>query len=316
MKTSKFFLTTLFAAAAMTASVYAGEYEITGAVNANTTVDAGGTNKKLNELTSSDTIVFNAASGYLVGWNNGSLAVNIRLAEDSGDTPAFNWGDGSSSTENTMTFEGSLSGTGTFRKKTSASNKKQSFLFAGNVSGFSGNFLNTESGVTSKLSFGNGGAAKATNNISGTGSIEWLAQPVIYNYASGDLNVGNSKISTANLEFKGGANYTISAELDGYNATATGNTLTIAAGTTTFAGTVSGFGTINVASGATADFADSAVFDLDGLTAFIRLSPGTERLPIPGNRLRKTILLWTVGPSDAGRLMFRLWGKSKSPAEQ
>lgn len=267
MKTSKFFLTTLFAAAAMTASVYAGEYEITGAVNANTTVDAGGTNKKLNELTSSDTIVFNAASGYLVGWNNGSLAVNIRLAEDSGDTPAFNWGDGSSSAENTMTFEGSLSGTGTFRKKTSASNKKQSFLFAGNVSGFSGNFLNTESGVTSKLSFGNGGAAKATNNISGTGSIEWLAQPVIYNYASGDLNVGNSKISTANLEFKGGANYTISAELDGYNATATGNTLTIAAGTTTFAGTVSGFGTINVASGATADFADSAVFDLDGLTA-------------------------------------------------
>lgn len=263
MKTSKFFLTTLFAAAAMTASTYAGEYELSGTVNANTTVGDG---KTLNSLTAEDTVKFNGASGFLVGWNGGSLAFNLNLMKDNGDTPAFNWGDGSSGTENTITFTGDVTGEGTFRKKTSASNKKQSFTFTGDVSGYSGNFVNTESSIASKLSFGNGGSAKAVNNISGTGRIEWLAQPVVYNYSSGNLTVGNASISTANLEFAGGANYTVSASLIGYDATKTNNNLKISAGTTTFAGSVSGFGAITVASGATADFADTVVFELSGLT--------------------------------------------------
>lgn len=295
MKASKFFLTTLFAAAAMTASVYAETYTVTGAVkaegttsvkpNGGTITDSSGASVANATITANDTYRFNGAIGYLTGWDNGNFAPNIVLMEDSNGTAAFTWNDGSSTSEKTITFLGKVSGTGTFKKQTTASNKRQSYTFAGNLSDFSGDFINTESGVASRLSFGNGGSAASTSDISGTGKIEWLAQPVVFNYSSGELSVGNESISTASLEFKGGADYTVSSALNGYNISPANNALSISAGTTTFEGDISKFGSIRISADTTAVFAskvslssaiqsegtvrfdESAIFELDGLTA-------------------------------------------------
>ena len=224
MKTSKFFFSTLIAAAAMTATAHSAEYAVQGSVNANTTVAEG---VKLSDLTSSDTVVFNGASGFLVGWDNGSLDTNIVLT-DNGETPAFTWGDGSSNTEYTITFNGNVSGSGTFKKQTKDSNKKQSYVFAGALSEFSGNFVNTEPNITSRLSFGNGASAVASENISGTGNINWAGQPVVYNYSQGDLTIGNASIVAGALTFQGGANYVVNSDVTASGA------LSVAAGTVTF----------------------------------------------------------------------------------
>ncbi|MGN0861078.1 MAG: beta strand repeat-containing protein, partial [Candidatus Spyradosoma sp.] len=89
-----------------------------------------------------------------------------------------------------------------------------------------------------------------------------------YNFAAESdgaaLTVTNSSISARYLEFKGGANYTVSSTVTGNDATAANNTLKISAGTTTFTGAVSNFGNVTVASGATLAVGTGGSLDLSG----------------------------------------------------
>ena len=285
MKTSKFFLTTLFAAAAMTASAFAADYTVAnGAIKetgGNKVASDGASGAMINgsvntagvAVNAGDNFTFDGVSGYLPGWNNATFKGNIILAADSGDTSAFVWKDGSSSNATTITFSGSLSGSGTFEKNTSDNNKKQCFTFAGDVSGFSGNFklATAEANNTGILTFGKGGAAVTgtyengnAKSVSGTGQIDWAGQSVVFNYSSTNAaTVGNSSITTKTLTFSGGSSYMVSSALTGSASAVANNTLTISSsGTTMFTGSIENFGTITVASGATADFS-GATFDFE-----------------------------------------------------
>ncbi|MGN0883826.1 MAG: autotransporter-associated beta strand repeat-containing protein [Candidatus Spyradosoma sp.] len=268
----------------MTASAFAADYTVAnGAIgeNGNKLASSRASGATINgsvntagvAVNAGDNFTFDGVSGYLPGWNNATFKGNIILAADSGDTSAFVWKDGSSSNATTITFSGSLSGSGTFEKNTSDNNKKQCFTFAGDVSGFSGNFklATAEANNTGILTFGKGGAAVTgtyengnAKSVSGTGQIDWAGQSVVFNYSSTNAaTVGNSSITTKTLTFSGGSSYMVSSALTGSASAVANNTLTISSsGTTMFTGSIENFGTITVASGATADFS-GATFDFE-----------------------------------------------------
>lgn len=273
MKSSKILLTSLLAAAAMSAvPAWAANYIVAnGAIkdNGNKVASKGNSGATIDEVVNTtgvavnagDNFTFNGVTGYLPGWNNGTFVGNIILSAGSGSASAFVWNDGSSEYATTITFSGSLSGSGTFEKNTSSNNKRQCFKFTGDVSGFSGNFklAAAEANNSGILTFGAGGAAftgtyenGTAKSVSGTGQINWAGQSVVFNYNNTNAaTVGNSSITTKTLTFSGGANYTVSSTVTGSDSTASNNTLTISAGTTTFTGAVSKFGTISVGSNAT-----------------------------------------------------------------
>ena len=258
MKTSKLFITSLLAAAAMSATAYG------------------------DQLTN---YTFNGVSGYLGNTGTAVISDNFIFEADSGSTPALTidngWQNGS------QLYSGKWTGSGTFKiefaVEVANSAKSMDYRVSGNLTEYTGNIvvsgMKFSTGVTdlgntdeSVLQFGNAaayviggtnGAAVSTdsgrnryvNNIVGTGSI--TSNTVVrFNYAAADstysyLKVSNTSISARYLEFKGGANYTVSSTVTGSNSTASNNTLKVSAGTTTFTGAVSNFGTISVGSNAT-----------------------------------------------------------------
>ncbi|MCR5184116.1 MAG: hypothetical protein K6B46_05420, partial [Opitutales bacterium] len=127
---------TLIAAAA---GAYAVEYTAPTTLNGSSKLpDAA--------ITAGNTVTFNGSTGFIYqSWyGNGSdsrfnspFAANA-IFTDNGTTAALTWNDGSSSTEPIITFSGAVSGTGTL--KAEHATKKQSFIFSGDLSGFSGMF--------------------------------------------------------------------------------------------------------------------------------------------------------------------------------
>lgn len=294
MKTSKFFLTTLFAAAAMTASAFAADYTVAnGAIreNGNKLASNGASGATINgevntagvAVNAGDNFTFDGVSGYLPGWNNGgTFAGNVVLT---GGGLTINDGAGASYTF----FSGSVSGDGDF--SVNANNnpaKGEDFIFTGDLTAFTGNFsrpvagfaandVNAYNTLTGILQFGGtvssnaagagtayaasatAGADGVVHNVSGSGKIV-STSVVRYNYTGSAnagvsaLGVGNSEISARYVDFRGGASYVVSSALVGNNSLIENNTLSVSAGTTTFIGSIENFGTITVASGATADF--------------------------------------------------------------
>ena len=274
MKTSKLFITSLLAAAAMSIPAFAVTPTITDEENkqlmfgseSGSVVNGmvAGSTDTIN--TSDYTLTFNTTGGYFGTHDvdaNKSQTFNQNIVIRS-LTTTNGYSDG------TTTFTGSVRSYSNDVKgaiNVDSTGPGKDFIFAGDMSQYAGtitingSFTSGTSDFNSKddciLQFGAATAAAATNtaNISGTGAISTNAV-LRYNYLAGDsaLTVGNASISARYLEFKGGANYTVSSTVTGNNGTISTNTLKVSAGTTTFTGAVSKFGTINVASGAKAIF--------------------------------------------------------------
>ncbi|MCR5183380.1 MAG: autotransporter-associated beta strand repeat-containing protein [Opitutales bacterium] len=140
----------------------------------------------------------------------------------------------------------------------------------------------------SRLQFGNGGTlSSGTNAISGTGSISVNANTsLIYNYASGDLTIGNSSI-TANggLTFQGGANYTL-------NAATTANNLTVSAGSLAVGNTTSVTGTLT----------NSAALTVNSGTLTAGTVNSTGTLTLGGGSLSATTLTSSSITVNSGTL--------------
>lgn len=240
MKTSKFFFSTLIAAAAMTATAYAETYTVTGNVtgNANGNCVLGGDSVSNVSLTSDDLVVFNAASGHLHGYQGGSFVANMLLGENAtngdyaGYALAIYRGAGSA----TQTFSGDVSGAGDlgfFKAEANTTN----YIFTGNVTALTGDIHAKTQYGNGGLQFGNGSAYSAIatdgviSNISGTGAII-TSNKLVYSYAQSDsyvaLSIDNSSISAGSLTFRGGANYVVNSDVTVSGA------LSVAAGTVTF----------------------------------------------------------------------------------
>ena len=259
MKTSKFFLTTLFAAAAMTAPAFgatalsgtAAEWAYEFDASAYKTV----TSKDAASALISDSPDYFVNSD--VSGSDGTLKIG-------GDTVTEGKVSGvviSNANGGTQSFNTNITGSGVFAVYYASNPNGTTYDFTRDVSGFSGDFFVKSvdpAGRPNTLKFSGTG----TSAISGTGNITSNCK-VEYAVATGDVTVANSSLSVKNLTFGGGANYTVSNAVTGYDATASNNTLTISSsGTTTFTGSIENFGTITVASGATADFS-GATFDFE-----------------------------------------------------
>ena len=94
MRTSKLLITSLLAAAAMSATAFAADYTVAGAVKGNSgklasngtsgaTIN-GAVNTTGVAVNAGDNFTFNGVTGYLPGWENGTFAGNIILSADSG----------------------------------------------------------------------------------------------------------------------------------------------------------------------------------------------------------------------------------------
>ena len=281
MKPSNLFITSLLAAAAMSAApAWATDYTYSASSFTESSKGAG-TNVAFSAMTGSDTLTFTASSsGYFPGYSNGSFDANLVI--NSGATVTIN--NGTSTYGKTQTFGGSLSGGGNFTLGSVNQTKATTYIFTGDVTGFTGNIdasvqlPGTSNNTGGGIRFGKANAEKynatavdgVISNISGRGTIT-AGNTLTYNYlAGGDayttLKVTNSSISARTLTFGGGATYVVASALTGQNSTASNNTLTISAGTTTFTGSIANFGTITVASGATANFSNTT-FKFGTLTA-------------------------------------------------
>ena len=253
MKTSKLFITSLLAAAAMSAAPAYGARALSGTAaewayefdaSAYKTVTSQGDAKALI----SDLPDYYVTNDDIIG-SAGSLKIG-------GDTVTEGKVSGvliSNANSGTTNFATNITGSGVFAVYF-ASTSGTTYNFTKDVSGFSGDFYvkTFESSRVNTLKFSGTG----TSAISGTGNITSNCK-VEYAVTTGDVTVANSSLSVKNLTFGGGANYTVLNSVSGYDATASNNTLTISAGTTTFTGFIANFGTITVASGATADFSNT-----------------------------------------------------------
>ena len=292
MKSSKILITSLLAAAAMSAvPAWATDYTVTGTFtggkdNNNLTGTIDGTRQTIT-LSSGDTLTFSGAtSGYFPKWGGGDRTVAANIVISNRGSITINDGDSGSY----MIFSGSVSGAGDFIVNGSKDPAKgQDFIFTGNLTAFTGGFSrpvanfnasgtdfynNSNTGIlqfggtvspngigsgTAYVASATAGADGIVHNISGQGSIT-TTSVLRYNYTGSAnegvtaLGIDNSSISARYLDFRGGANYTVSSTVTGNNGTVSNNTLKVSAGTTTFTGAVSKFGTINVASGAKAIF--------------------------------------------------------------
>ncbi len=306
MKPSKLFITSLLAAAAMSATTYAsglgGATEridgTTATVSGTYTYNADNATGYTPTDASVTKVVFNGFTGLLDHWTGGVFAYDIELT-NSGTTAAFKVNNGSS--DGYIAFSGALTGTGTFTTNDGNPGKYSDWIFTGNIQGFNGAFnLSNATMATGDKNIGGsrlwegilqfGGTVSGStpsfsdtatsyssaatvsddgivHNISGTNQSTISTASVLrYSYTGGangeTLGIDNASISARYLEFKGGANYTVSSTVTGNNTTAANNTLKISAGTTTFTGAVSGFGNVTVASGAALSIGSTGSLDI------------------------------------------------------
>ncbi len=275
MKASALFFSSLIAAAAMsTVPAWATTVNgitwtdsedgtvrtFTGTATGYVLINGTGSDQGLNGATNVTKVVFDSVGGS----GNAAWFVNATMSQDIDLQGTGIVIKGGTSSSGAAVFTGTITGEegASFTWNNDDAGNKQTFRFEGDLTGLKSSFSRTTA-TSGNIQFGASTAAayasSATvedgviNNISGTGSITTSAG-VIYNYATSDsyttLAVTNSSISAKTLTFGGGANYTVSSTVTGNNSTASNNTLTLSAGTTTFTGAVSNFGTITVASGA------------------------------------------------------------------
>ncbi|MBQ8445716.1 MAG: hypothetical protein IJX22_04960, partial [Opitutales bacterium] len=206
MNPSKFFLSTLIAAAAMTAPVYATDYEYSESSSSGTTLNGNVPNG------AEHTITFCGAAGYLPGYGNGTFSSNIILTDTASGVAAITINNGSSAFGTTQTFSGSISGSGTFSLASTNQTKATTYIFTGDVTAFTGNIdagiqvAGTTKNTGGGIQFGNGAAYSTAatvtdgviSNISGTGTIT-AGNKLTYNYAASEsyttLSIDNSSIS-------------------------------------------------------------------------------------------------------------------------
>ena len=268
MTTSKFFVSTLIAAAAMTATAYATDYEYSESSSSGTTLNDNVPNS------AEHTITFCGASGYLPGYSNGTFSSNIILTDTASGDAAITINNGTSTFGKTQTFSGSISGSGTFSLAETGQTKATTYIFTGDVTAFTGNInagiqvAGTTNNTGGGIQFGNGvaysTAATVTDgvisNISGTGTIT-AGNKLTYNYAASEsyttLSIGNSSISAGTLTFQGGASYSVSSAV-------TAGTLTLSAGSLTLNGDTTVSSALSVASGTT--LTNTGTLDLSGAT--------------------------------------------------
>ncbi|MCD8313652.1 MAG: autotransporter-associated beta strand repeat-containing protein [Bacteroidales bacterium] len=255
MKNSKFFLSTLFAAAALVvapnvptmASVVTNSGIVTGSATWDNDTDG------YTEIYTDANALKTAFQGTNWWFQQATYSGNYIIG---GTTEAeSNLGivitDGSA-WSNYPVFSGTITGTGVWAVL-SASSANSYEIFSGDLSGFSGTYyVNVNASgrgiiITNYTSTGSGAATA----ISGTGTI-YSNGTVNYNTSgyNGTAVVNNTTITVATLAFSGSANYTVNSQLIGLNNTT--STLTFnGTGTTTLNGGISNFYSVTVASGTT-----------------------------------------------------------------
>ena len=144
------------------------------------------------------TVEFSNTQGWLIGWDGTTkFDSNLKLTKTMNGTAevsAFRWSDGSSSNSPVIEFAGSVTGDGRFEKI--SANRNQSFVFSGDLSGFTGTFTHTESSGKSYLKFGGKDSAAAgvsadVGSVTGTATIDWANEmssgqdkKVYFNYSN------------------------------------------------------------------------------------------------------------------------------------
>ncbi|MBP3301869.1 MAG: PEP-CTERM sorting domain-containing protein [Opitutales bacterium] len=260
MDSSKFLFSTLIAAAAMTATAYATDYEYSESSSSGTTLN----NDVPNDA--EHTITFCGALGYLPDYSNGTFSSNIILTDTASGGAAITINNGTSTFGITQTFSGSISGSGTFSLASTNQTKATTYIFTGDVTAFTGNIdasiqvAGTTNSTGGGIQFGSGAAYSTAatvtdgviSNISGTGTIT-AGNKLTYNYAVSEsyttLSIDNSSISAGTLTFQGGASYSVSSDLTAGTLTLSAGSLTLN-GDTTLSSAISNSGTITFGEGA------------------------------------------------------------------
>lgn len=218
-------MTTLFAAAAMSTTAYATDYEITTSGDPNLK-DAVAGDKLIIDFSGNDNSYFWA----------GSSTITVNADVEVIDATLHN-----GSSNRTYEFNGAITGDGPFYYQANKGSNTQTFVFNGDVSGYSGTLM-IASNKTGTFTF--------NNNQTGTGAITATGASSVLNLNGATVN--NSSINVSSINISG------ATKLAGGTAW-TGN-ITIAAGATVsvlsdkvldFSGaTLSNAGTLNL-SGAT-----------------------------------------------------------------
>ncbi|MBR5622977.1 MAG: hypothetical protein IKW49_07315 [Opitutales bacterium] len=178
MKTSKFFLTTLFAAAAMTVSAHAAEYKITASGDQKL-IDAASGDTVTIDFSSNDNSYFYAVS------SSASYVVNADVVVV--DATLHN-----GSSNKTYTFNGAISGTGAFYYQANKGSNTQTYVFNGDVSGYSG-AMSIASNKVGTFTF--------NNNKTGTGTISATSAGSVLNLNG--VTVNNSAINVTTINVRG-----------------------------------------------------------------------------------------------------------------
>lgn len=173
MKASKFFLTTLFAAAAMTATAYAAEYTITESNDAT-----------LKDAVAGDTLTIdfsgNSNSYFWAGTSN--IVVNA-------DVVIVDATQRNGSSNRTYTFNGNITGTGPFYYQADKGSNNQTFVFNGDVGGYSGD-MSIASNKTGTFTF---------TDETGTGKITATSASSILNLEGATVNSSSINVATTNI---------------------------------------------------------------------------------------------------------------------
>ena len=285
MKNTKFFVSTLIAAAAMTATAYsdgsikgvswdddvsAGTRTFTGTVNSGNWVCINGDETSYSSIsTDVHTLVFDSVSpsGDGSAWftNTPVVTQNIQLK---GTGLVIDGGTSNGPAVFTGNFlAGDKDASFTWNDDTVGN--AQGYRFEGDMTAFNGSFSRMTATSGGDLFFGKESAVSYSStatdgiisNISGSGSISTTAG-VVYNYAAGGdiyttLSVNNSSIVAEKLTFQGGASYSVSSNV-------TAGTLTLSAGTLTLGGNTTVSSALSVASGTT--LTNTGTLDLSGAT--------------------------------------------------
>ena len=241
MKNTKFFVSTLIAAAAMTATAYsdgstkgvsweddvsAGTRTFTGTVDSGKWVCINGDETSYSSIsTDVHTLVFDSVSpsgnGSVWFTNTPVVTQNIQLK---GTGLVIDGGTRNGPAVFTGNF---LAGDkdASFTWNDDAVGNAQGYRFEGDMTAFNGSFSRMTAtsggdlffGKQSAVSYSSTATDEIISNISGSGSISTTAG-VVYNYAAGGdiyttLSVNNSSIVAEKLTFQGGASYAVSSEV-------------------------------------------------------------------------------------------------------
>ncbi len=123
--------------------------------------------------------------GYVKQWQ-GVLGTNIRLTDTASGSPAWKWTDGQSTGASTITFTGQWVGDGTFAM--GGSGKNQNFTFSGDVSGWTGKYV--QLGNSSTVTF------------AGVGNLQEIGADIVCEDGTLNLVAGNGSSAT-NATFNG-----------------------------------------------------------------------------------------------------------------